>query len=435
MNDEELKARLSRLSHRDVAEERAMVYAPAELNEPLTGNCFLYGFAHQGPLAFNITDIVPFDLAGADDLKKNLQLSGKVLLGCCLSENDPGDALDANHADLLRRVPGMLPAGLLHFLTGIYEDGRLRFLYYDGMRFLDCGHESYTLHLDVFSRNTGILETRMMNSKTAVISGCGSVGSYVALELARSGVGRFLLIDHDVLSYANVCRHQCGISDVGRYKTLAVADRIRLINPAATVMTCQSVIENAPPALFAECCGPEAVIVGCADNRQGDLFACKIAAHYHMPMVSIGFWERAFAGEVFYWMPEDPALACYQCFTRALGDMSGRESVNRRLYTTQDDLGKVSFMPGISIDITFVSNIGTKIILDIINRNNDKYPPRLIDSLTQFTLVANTDKKELGGDRAEIFSYPLQVTTSIAIDKIPGCRFCGHKTTDHGHRA
>lgn len=74
-------------------------------------------------------------------------------------------------------------------------------------------------------------------------------------------------------------------------------------------------------------------------------------------MVSIGFWERAFAGEVFYWIPERSELSCYQCFVNALGDISGRQSVNRRFYTTETDLSKVNFMPGISVDIIFVSSL------------------------------------------------------------------------------
>ncbi len=77
-----------------------------------------------------------------------------------------------------------------------------------------------------------------------------------------------------------------------------------------------------------------------------------------MPIVSIGFWERAFAGEIFFWYPENKDLACYHCFTDALGDLSGRTSTNRRYYTTEEDLSKVSFMPGVSVDITFITNIG-----------------------------------------------------------------------------
>ena len=81
---------------------------------------------------------------------------------------------------------------------------------------------SYDLYQNIFSRNSGILETSMMQEKRAVILGCGSVGSLVALELARSGVSHFLLCDADILEYHNLCRHQCGIEDVGDLKVNAV---------------------------------------------------------------------------------------------------------------------------------------------------------------------------------------------------------------------
>ena len=60
----------------------------------------------------------------------------------------------------------------------------------------------------LFSRNTGLLESGAMLEKRAVLVGCGSVGSLVAMELARSGVGKFVLCDTDTLQIQNMCRHQ-----------------------------------------------------------------------------------------------------------------------------------------------------------------------------------------------------------------------------------
>ena len=77
---------------------------------------------------------------------------------------------------------------------------------------------------DVFSRNSGLIETNWMDEQCAVICGCGSVGSCIALQLARSGVGRFVLVDTDCMEIHNVCRHQCNLTDVGRYKVDAVAE-------------------------------------------------------------------------------------------------------------------------------------------------------------------------------------------------------------------
>ena len=98
---------------------------------------------------------------------------------------------------------------------GVAGQEKIQF-YFDGK---PINAEPYELHQNIFSRNKGILETDKMDHKRAVILGCGSVGSLVAMELARSGVGHFLLADPDIMEYHNICRHQCGIEDVGDRKS------------------------------------------------------------------------------------------------------------------------------------------------------------------------------------------------------------------------
>lgn len=274
-----------------------------------------------------------------------------------------------------------------------------------------CQLEGYSLKIDIFSRNTGILESDIMLKKGVVIIGCGSVGSLVALELARAGVGRFFLIDMDILSYHNICRHQCGILDVGKYKTTALRERILQINPSAEIHVSHKRIQDVPLAEIEPFCTPDAIMVGCADNREGDYYAAQMLAKPNgMPFISIGCWERAFAGEIFYCLPE--GMPDYEDFMATMSDTSGRVEANTHIY-----MGEVgSFEPGISADINFVTTIGVKMILDLLNRDNENYTQRLIDSLTQYTLICNTNNPKIGGEMAEIFSYPLQVTRSIVLD-------------------
>lgn len=274
-----------------------------------------------------------------------------------------------------------------------------------------CELEPVRLKMDIFSRNTGILESDIMLKKGALIIGCGSVGSLVALELARAGVGRFFLVDMDILGYHNICRHQCGVQDVGKYKTTAIKERILQINPTAQIITEHKKIQEIPLAELEAFCNENTIVVGCADNREGDLYAdTMLAKPYKMPFVSIGCWERAFAGEIFYCLPE--GMPAYKDFMAALGESSGRTTANTHLY-----MGEVgTFEPGISVDINFVTTIAVKMILDLFNRDNEQYTQRLIHNLTQYTLICNTNNPKIGGEMAEIFSYPLQVTTSIEVD-------------------
>lgn len=307
--------------------------------------------------------------------------------------------------------PESLPEGQL---TGFYEDGKVIFVTSDGK---ECKKEPYSLKMDLFSRNVGILESDVMLKTGAVLVGCGSVGSLVALELAKAGVGRFLLIDNDILGYHNLCRHQCGLLDVGRYKTEAVRDRILQINPSAKVVVQNCIIQEVPLKVFDDFCDTDTIVIGGADNRQGDLYANQIAKEVGMPLMSIGCWERAFAGEIFYCLPE--GMPDYSDFMYALGDVSGRVNQNRKFYTNEEELEKATFDPGISVDIDFVTIIASKLAIDILNRNNPNYTQRLLGDLTQYTLVCNTNNPKVGGENAEIFSYPLQVTTSIQVEYAP----------------
>lgn len=275
--------------------------------------------------------------------------------------------------------------------------------------------EIYELYQDVFSRNKGILETPIMNNKRVVILGCGSVGSLVALELARAGVGNFVLTDPDTLEYHNLCRHQCGIEDVGDLKVNALSRKIRNINPKANIVKFDGVIENIPKEILDDFCEPgETVFVGCADNRTADVYSNRISIYYKASFVSIGFWERAYAGEIFYHIPGQ-GMPCYECALGYGSNLSARAEANHHVYSNQENIEGVKFEPGISVDINFITSIGIKLIIDILNNNNDNYRPRLLSNLTQYTLICNTSDPEIGGEMVEIFSYPLQVTTSLKV--------------------
>lgn len=326
----------------------------------------------------------------------------------------------ATSDELVKKVKNILQENIslrvessLSGLIGWWENQTLHLLQIDTLR--EVKIESYALQMDIFSRNVGILESTVMLQKKAVFVGCGSVGSLVAVELAKAGVGNFMLIDNDVFGYHNICRHQCGIYDVGRFKTDALADRIFQINPYATVMKKNCMIQEIDRGEMEDFCNEDTIIIGGADNREGDLYASDFALENKMPFISIGCWERAFAGEIFYCLPN--GMPTYRDFLKAMGYISGRVTQNRRFYTTEEDLEKVSFEPGISADVNFITIIGVKIILDLLNRSTPGFIQRLVPYLTQYTLVCNTNNPQIGGEQAEIFKYPLQVTTSIYISK------------------
>lgn len=68
------------------------------------------------------------------------------------------------------------------------------------------------------------------------VIGIGGVGSWTVEALARSGVGAITMIDLDDICVTNVNRQLHALDgQIGRPKVDAIADRIRLINPACRV--------------------------------------------------------------------------------------------------------------------------------------------------------------------------------------------------------
>ena len=84
---------------------------------------------------------------------------------------------------------------------------------------------------------------RLAEKRVAVI-GLGSGGGFVALTLAMSGVGHFVLIDDDTLEETNIVRHVADRRYLGQPKVEAVADLIRQRNPNADVKTVIGLIEE-----------------------------------------------------------------------------------------------------------------------------------------------------------------------------------------------
>ena len=69
------------------------------------------------------------------------------------------------------------------------------------------------------------------SSATVAVCGLGGLGSNIAISLARADIGKLILIDFDRVDITNLHRQQYKASQIGMYKTDALADNLREINP------------------------------------------------------------------------------------------------------------------------------------------------------------------------------------------------------------
>ncbi|GLB58321.1 tRNA threonylcarbamoyladenosine dehydratase [Cytobacillus sp. NCCP-133] len=94
--------------------------------------------------------------------------------------------------------------------------------------------------LHQFSRNElaiGKEGLEKMKNSTVAVLGIGGVGSFAAEALARSGVGRLVLVDKDDVDITNVNRQVIALlSTVGKPKVDLMKERIEDINPECEVI-------------------------------------------------------------------------------------------------------------------------------------------------------------------------------------------------------
>ncbi|MFB1080572.1 ThiF family adenylyltransferase [Jeotgalibacillus sp. JSM ZJ347] len=93
--------------------------------------------------------------------------------------------------------------------------------------------------LHQFSRNELAIGSEgldLLKGKTVAVLGIGGVGSFAAEALARSGVGRLILVDKDDVDITNVNRQIIALlSTVGQPKADLMKERIADINPECEV--------------------------------------------------------------------------------------------------------------------------------------------------------------------------------------------------------
>ena len=79
--------------------------------------------------------------------------------------------------------------------------------------------------------------SRLQNAAVMVV-GLGAVGGYALEALARSGIGRLVLVDFDVFDESNINRQILALtSTVGQKKTEVARRRVLDINPDCIVET------------------------------------------------------------------------------------------------------------------------------------------------------------------------------------------------------
>ena len=100
-------------------------------------------------------------------------------------------------------------------------------------------------HLDRIELLIGVDNTEIIKQSSVMIVGCGGVGAMAAEALVRFGVGKLILVDHDVSASSNINRQiHATVETIGLKKVNALAQRLRAINPNCEIIKIEEFINN-----------------------------------------------------------------------------------------------------------------------------------------------------------------------------------------------
>ena len=334
-------------------------------------------------------------------------------LACYISNGStgPNKSGPANTSEL-NYYSGPFPLLLLEVTTDRTPAIQAYFYPADSVSLNPCEIEVVRLEADLFSRVKGIFDTRILEPKTVAVIGVGSGGSLGAMELAKAGVGNFILVDFDRLKAHNIARHVCGISDIGRYKTRAVRDVILEHNPRASVV-CHEADIIAADGLLEEIVAASDLVFVATDNQLSRYLineACLLAV---TPAMYGGAYERAFAGEVIRVVPGE--AGCYACVRQSM--VSTIQSISPQQEVDYTDEEGLVAEPGLGLDVSFIALIHAKLALLTMLRGTDS---TLEDIDADMILWINSARPQDG----ELFERPL-LRHFVRVAKNQDCPACG----------
>ena len=133
---------------------------------------------------------------------------------------------------------------------------------------------------------------RKFSSATVLIVGVGGVGGMATEALARSCIGRLILVDYDTVSFSNINRQIIALEEtVGEDKVICFKKRIHAINPHCEVVTKKMKITDANVhELFQE---DITFVLDACDDKTAKLALKKITEAKQIPfLMALGAGNR-----------------------------------------------------------------------------------------------------------------------------------------------
>jgi len=283
----------------------------------------------------------------------------------------------------------------------------------------------------IFSRFGGLLETDVLAEKKVLAVGQGSFGSSISVKLAESGIMLFGLMDHDRLEIANVVRHYCGLSDLGRLKTLAVGQAIKDKNPYAVTNSWPIKADWETAEQVRDIIRRTDLVIVTTDDQKSRRLINRLCVEEGKTCIFSGANRRAYGGQVLRVRPGESL--CYQCFLMHMPhraqdqEISNRSQAAGMAYTDRP----VAIEPGLSIDIAPMVHMVAKLAIQELLRDKTTTLRSLDEDLEApyyfwlnrrepGTLYENLEPLEFNVDGVSVLRW-----YGVDIRPHPACPVCG----------
>ena len=203
--------------------------------------------------------------------------------------------------------------------------------------------------LSRFEVLVGSENLQTLKNKSVFILGLGGVGGYVCEALARSGVGRLVLMDFDSVDVTNINRQIIALqSTVGRKKVDVMKERILDINPDCKVEVYDtflgedlSILDTISFDFFIDCgdtvSTKKKIISYCLDKNIPFLTCLGTAKKFDPSLLEITYLSKTY---------NDPLARILRKYVKD-NHIKGKIPVcfSRELPVQVKDLGSTSFVP------------------------------------------------------------------------------------------
>ena len=265
---------------------------------------------------------------------------------------------------------------------------------------------------DRVARKLGAHNLELLARKRVGVVGLGSGGGFVALSLAMSGVGSFVLIDDDTLDTTNVVRHIADLRDVGRPKANVIADLIRQRNPQAEVETRVGRVESHMDALE----NLDLLVVG-VDGEGAKYIINQACLEHKLTALYAGVYERGEGGDACIIYAYDGP--CYACWASELRENLVDPRADQALdYGMIGENGTLEAEPGLWLDVVRIAAAQGDMALNWLLRDTDVYKPLPANTV----VMANTALEIMDGEITPPYS-----AVWVDIQRDPDCLVCGDK--------